>query len=114
MAGSKLSQREGRSPTPARESRAIPRTRHQVGKILRESGKISTPFAGGANRRHNFIPFLRTFKAVVHTYVDAIQQAMHARELNHCLTGKAAEVAGGLIVQCLREGRDFSDYAELV
>ena len=30
-----------------------------------------------------------------------------ARELNHCLTGEAAEVAGGLIAQCLREGRDF-------
>ena len=60
-AGSEPRRREGGSPTPARESRAIPRTRHQVGKILRESGKISTPFAGGANGRHNFIPFLRTF-----------------------------------------------------
>ena len=112
--GSKPRQREGRSPTPARESRAIPRTQHQVDKILRESGKISTPFAGGANGRHNFIPFLCTFEAVLHTYVDAIPQAMHARELNHCLTGEAAEVAGGLIAQCLREDKDFQDYAELV
>ena len=39
---------------------------------------------------------------------------MHARELNHCLTGEASDVAGGLIAQCLREGRDFPDYAELV
>ena len=69
-----------------------------MGKILSESGKISTPFAGGANGRHNFIPFLSTFEAVVHTYADAIPQAMHARELNHCLTGEAAEVVGGLIV----------------
>ena len=39
---------------------------------------------------------------------------MHARELNHCLTGEASDVAGGLIAQCLREDRDFPDYAELV
>jgi hypothetical protein len=113
-AGSEPSRREGGSPTSARESRAIPRTRHQVGKILRESGKISTPFAGGANGRHNFIPFLRTFEAVLHTYAEAIPQTMHARELNHCLTGEASDVAGGLIAQCLREDRDFPDYAELV
>ena len=85
-AGSKPQQREGRSPTPARESLAIPRTQHQVGKILHESGKISTPFAGGAIWRHNLIPFLHTFEAVLYTYADAIPQAMHARELNHCHT----------------------------
>ena len=39
---------------------------------------------------------------------------MHARELNHCLTGEASDVAGGLIAQCLREDRVFPDYAELV
>ena len=31
-----------------------------------------------------------------------------------CHTGEAADVAGGLIAQCLREDRDFLDYAELV
>ena len=64
--------------------------------------------------RSKFIPFLRNFKAFLHTYAGMIPPSMHARELNHFLTGEAEEVAGGLIARCCREGRDFPEYAELV
>ena len=84
-----------------------------MGKVLCESGKI-TPFTGGSNRKHNFIPFLHNFEAVLYTYTEAIQQVMHARELNFCLKGEVAEVAAGFVVQCCRESREFPEYTELV